>query len=183
MTDLFTGTDFMTTIIIEGKEFHIKHTTLSKEELVVLQLIINNDKITQRQIAKHDRFLGCHKQHEEQITHPNHIKESTLRKVRQIIRDLRLIHGAPILSDTSGYWIPTKLQEVNDTLSRIEQTARSQAKAHMVTFYGLRRVFQIEGPEIDFSDCVSIGKREDGCKSWGSEATSDQGKKSFGNRG
>jgi len=68
---------------------------LTKEENAVYALIANTDgKITQLQIARSIQCLGCHPEHEGYTNH----KASTLRKVRQVIRDLRINHGIPILS-------------------------------------------------------------------------------------
>ena len=121
---------------------------LSEHEKAVLSIIfyeapkLKNRRITQRQIANTERWMGIHKKYED------HLKiskiDSTLRKVRQIIRNLRINHKAPILSDINGYWIPKSRLEVTDNLSRIENVAKAQAKAFYETYTELRKCFGVE---------------------------------------
>ena len=60
---------------------------LTVEEKIVLELISNAPyRITQQDIAKSWRWLGSHPKYETER------QETTLRKIRQIIRDLRIKH-------------------------------------------------------------------------------------------
>lgn len=81
-----------------------KAKELSKEEHAVLNLIKANHRITQREIAKTEKYLHCHPKYEVGIGLKCEM-ESTLRRVRQIVRSLRLEHKYPILSDTKGYFL------------------------------------------------------------------------------
>jgi len=58
---------------------------LTNEEKIVYDLIVGvgDGRITQSDIAKKAPTLGNHEKHEGYLTH-----DSTLRKIRQIIRDL-----------------------------------------------------------------------------------------------
>lgn len=99
--------------------------------------LISEGKVTQQQIA--DKvFVGWHEKYEQ----PQ--RESTLRKVRQIIRDLRIQHGEKIVSDVRGYWIPKDETEINEYLERLEKVARAQAKSHMVTYHAMKENFNVK---------------------------------------
>jgi len=119
---------------------------LTKEENAVYALIANTDgKITQLQIARSATWLGCHPEHEG-YTNP---KASTLRKVRQIIRDLRIKKAIPILSDNEGYWIVKYPDEANRYISRIEKTAKAQARAWFETYSAMKKNFGIRSDYFD----------------------------------
>jgi len=118
--------------------------TLSKIELAIFELIENCEtRITQRQLALSERFIGCHPVHEADINLPNP-NESTLRKIRQVIRDLRLNQNAPILSDVKGYFIPKEDSEIQEYLTRIEKMAKAQAMAWHETYIHMVKTFNVE---------------------------------------
>lgn len=113
---------------------------LTKEEQLVYDEIVKcNGRITQLQIAK-KIFIGSHEKYENY----DKWKETTLRKVRQLIRDLRIKHFLHILSDKDGYWIMKDRTEIKEYLIRIERTAKAQAKAWLVTYNSMRRNFGIQ---------------------------------------
>jgi hypothetical protein len=112
---------------------------LSLEHRVVYDLIKSAGKITQLQIARSEKWLGCHPTHEAY----GDKKETTLRQVRQIIRDLRLKHGVLILSDNTGYWIMKDRTEAIEYISRIEKVAKAQAKAWFETYAAMKKNFGI----------------------------------------
>jgi len=115
-------------------------TELTTEEKIVYDLIIGvgDGRITQLQIAKLAPQLGSHEKHEGYLT-----LDSTLRKIRQIIRDLRIKKFLFILSDKRGYWVMQERGEAVKYIQRVEKTARSQAKAHYTTYQCMRRNFGI----------------------------------------
>jgi hypothetical protein len=118
---------------------------MSREELVVYTLIkvsTKGDPITQRTIARSASWLGCHPQHEADLRLRD--GETTLRKVRQVVRDLRLNHYAPILSHVKGYWLATHVQQIKDEAVRLERTARAAAKALLITFHTLQAMTDIK---------------------------------------
>lgn len=92
-------------------------------------------KITQGEIAKCAFDIGHHEKHEE----PRKNNETTLRKVRQMIRDLRILYLIPILSDKNGYWIPQRKEECQEYLERIEAVARAQAAAWYETYRAMEK--------------------------------------------
>ena len=111
---------------------------LTNDEQCVLNLISNaNHRITQQEIADSERWLGSHPIHEIDR------KESTLRKIRQVIRDLRIKGGYMILSDAKGYWIMKDKQEAIEYCERIERMAKSQAKAWFETYNAMRKNFNL----------------------------------------
>jgi len=120
---------------------------LTKEENAVYSIIANSDRITQLQISRHIGWLGCHPEHESHLNIDK--QQSTLRKIRQIIRDLRIIHGIAILSDINGYWIVKNEGEAKEYISRIEKTAKAQAKAWFETYSAMKKIFNIQSEFFD----------------------------------
>lgn len=100
--------------------------------------------VTQREIAKQERWLGCHPEHEADIV-ANEM-ETTLRQVRQVIRDLRINHSVPILSDRTGYWICMDEGEAREYITTLEREARAQAKAWFETYGAMNKIVGIESP-------------------------------------
>jgi len=113
---------------------------LSFEEMAVYELIKNSKRITQLEIAQSERWLGSHPKHEGHLN-INH-QQSTLRRVRQIIRNLRINHGIVILSDINGYWLGSR-EEAMEYLSRIEKVAKAQARAWFETYSAMKKNFGI----------------------------------------
>lgn len=125
----------------------LKGWNLSEEERKVMRCLYGayregKGKLTQRDIAKSEAWMGSHPRFEDYS-----VTDTTLRKVRQIIRDLRLNHNAPILSDRDGYWIPSREEEVTEYLDRIEQEAKAQTKAWFETYKAMKFTF---GATSDF---------------------------------
>lgn len=115
---------------------------MNSEEIIVYQLIKNSPgRITQLQICRSGAWVGSHPKHEAHL--PIDHEQSTLRKVRQIIRDLRLKQNLPIISDKDGYWIPTTQGEAEEYILRIERTARAQAKAWNETYSAMNKMFNV----------------------------------------
>ena len=111
---------------------------LTDDEQCILNLISStNNRITQQEIAASQRWLGSHPIYEIDR------KESTLRKIRQVIRDLRIKKGYMILSDAKGYWIMKDRQEAIEYCERIERMARSQARAWFETYNAMRKNFNL----------------------------------------
>ena len=111
---------------------------LTDDEQSILNLISStNNRITQQEIANSERWLGSHPIHEVDR------RESTLRKIRQVIRDLRIKKGYMILSDAKGYWIMKERQEAIEYCERIERMARSQARAWFETYNAMRKNFNL----------------------------------------
>ena len=137
----------------------LKKRNLSPEERAIMRILYgawqqsgSRVHITQRDLAKSEAWLGCHETHEgDKVQNPS---ETTLRKVRQIIRDLRLKHNAPILSDRDGYWIPSDSREVQEYLQRIEQEARSQAAAWFETYKAMKGTFGVQSAFFEGSQSL-----------------------------
>lgn len=110
---------------------------LNPKELAVMNRIING-KCTQLDIVRDEKFLGCLERYEGHL--PIDKLETTLRMVRKIIRDLRF-KDAPIISGSDGYFIPSTDEEVKEYIERLANTAKAQAKSHMVTYHQMVKVF------------------------------------------
>lgn len=119
---------------------------MSPEEHAVLALLYhgfvqeNGERMTQREIAASEKWMGAVEEYEK----VPHDIETTLRKVRQVIRSLRIVHKAPILSDKNGYWIPSSELEVNEYLERLELEAKAQSKAWFETYGAMKTAFGVQ---------------------------------------
>ena len=114
---------------------------LGQSHAVVLGLLtgdryVPGGRISQRAIAISEPWLGCHPEHETNVVRNEF--ESTLRKVRQIIRDLRIIHKIPVLSDSDGYFLPSTQEEADEYLKRVESEARARAASSLETYRAMR---------------------------------------------
>lgn len=88
-------------------------------------------QITQLEIARSEKWLGCH---EREIGVVQCTLESTVRQIRQIIRNLRINHMVPILSDSYGYFLPSTIDEAHEYIERTEREARSRAASSIETY-------------------------------------------------
>lgn len=98
-------------------------------------------RISQRGIAVSAPWLGCHPEHEADVVRNEF--ESTLRKVRQIIRDLRIIHKIPVLSDSDGYFLPSTQEEADEYVKRVEAEARARAASSLETYRAMRDMLTV----------------------------------------
>lgn len=120
---------------------------LTQEERAVMRSLYvefvgrTGKKITQRQLANTHEWMGCHPTHESDIM--KNTMETTLRKVRQVIRDLRIKHSIPILSSRSGYWICLSESEAFDYMNKLELEAKSQAKAWYETYSCMKKTLTV----------------------------------------
>lgn len=134
---------------IESQVLAIGHSQIPTAEKSVLRLLFNHykngtGKVTQRDIASAIPDLGAHRRFDD-----DRAVESTLRQVRQTIRNLRVDHRAPILSDHSGYWIPRSEQEVREYLQHLEHEAKSSAAAHFETYAAMKKSLGIASVFFD----------------------------------
>lgn len=115
---------------------------LSPEERAVMKVIVeksvNKRRVTQAEIAYAVPALGSHQKFEK-----GKKWDTTLRAVRQVVRDLRIKWNAPILSDSSGYYIPETEREVSDYLEQLEATAKAQSKAWFETYAAMKNAFGV----------------------------------------
>ena len=125
---------------------------LTPEERAVMTVLWkkwqnNEGRVTQMEIAKTEPWLKCHEKYELGVVpRPD---ETTLRKVRQIVRDLRVVMFAPILSDRNGYWIPSNEREVKEYLDRVESEAKAQIKSWLETGRAMKVAFGMTSEFLD----------------------------------
>lgn len=96
-------------------------------------------KRTQGDIVRAVPRLGAHKREVEAGVRKEKDLESTKRNVRQILRDLRVDYGIPVISSNSGYWLPRTQKEVDAYVDRKEGEARASAASYFETFRAVRR--------------------------------------------
>jgi hypothetical protein len=109
-----------------------------EEKLVYDEIVACNGRITQLQLARRV-FVGCHDRFEGY----DNPKQSTLRKIRQIIRDLRMNHGLFILSDEEGYWVMKDKSEAKTYIERMERIAKATTKGYFDTFRAMQKAFGV----------------------------------------
>lgn len=129
----------MSTPYFKAVKAHIKATAdsgkLTNAEFAVVHAIWairNGGRVTQKEIAKSAPWIGAH---------PNYDKltgETTLRMVRQIIRNLRVIHHLGIVSDRDGYFIPQNEAQADTYLVSLEQEVRARAASSLETYRSMR---------------------------------------------
>ena len=93
-------------------------------------------QITQLEIASSEKWLGCHKY---EIGVVQCTLESTVRQIRQIVRNLRVNHMVPILSDSYGYFLPSTIDEAHEYIERTEREARSRAASSIETYRVMKK--------------------------------------------
>jgi len=132
---------------------------LTVEQDAVLSLLEDayapDSRLSQRDIARSAAWLGCHPKHEAEVV-ANEF-ESTTRQVREIIRQLRIDHGIPVLSDNTGYFFPSTQAEADTFILRIESEAKARAAASMITYYAMKRTL---GVTSKFFDAMDTGNQE-----------------------
>lgn len=140
--------------IVEKIEQHMRERWdfLELAEKAVLRLlwtawVEETGKITQGDIAKSQEWLGCHPKYESDVVRNK--RESTLRQVRQIIRNLRIDHKIPILSDNKGYWIPRTESEVIEYVERMEKIAKAQAASWHQTYRAVSETLNVTSSFFD----------------------------------
>lgn len=117
--------------------------SMSQEQKDVANLIVrashNGQKLKQKQIATLIN-VGKNKHDSDAID----AHENTLRKVRQIVRELRVIHRLPIVSNRTGYWIPYDEQEARDFLEKTEKVAVAHYMSAKETYSVMAEVLDIK---------------------------------------
>jgi sugar phosphate isomerase/epimerase len=111
---------------------------LTPEEKTVYDYLKEHGKSTQLEIARGCPNLGSHPRHEGYDN-----TQTTLRRIREIIRGLRINKGLFILSDRKGYWILKEKSEANEFLRQKEKEAKASAKSFMVTYHAMARNFGV----------------------------------------
>jgi hypothetical protein len=113
---------------------------LNEEERNIYDLIVNSgSRITQLQLAR-KVFVGCHERFEGYDTP----KQSTLRKVRYLVRELIMKHGLFIGADNDGYYIIKTDAEKKEYMDRFERQARASAKSYMQRYQVMSRNLNIK---------------------------------------
>lgn len=110
--------------------------TMSLDEVVVVEILILNWSegmvISQKEIAAGERWLSRHKRH--RIAALENSFETSTRRIRNAIRNLRVRYGIPVISAGDGYWLPQSEQEARDYGEVLLKAAAARAKASMATY-------------------------------------------------
>lgn len=124
------------------------------EQLVVIKLILTawkeGYKVTQRDIAIHETWIGAHPKWEIKKILAGFTETST-RRVREIVRDLRVIWHVPILSDEDGYFFAFNTEDARRVLMRIESEVYSRNLSSVQTYREMQKMF---GSISDFIDQI-----------------------------
>ena len=115
--------------------------------IVIMHAFDDRERVTQQQIAEHHMVkVGKHEEHE---AHLNPKRESTLRKVRQLIRNLRVNHGIPIISSRKGYTLPENQTELQEFVEELERRAKAQAAAWHETYRAIKNNLNVTSSFFD----------------------------------
>lgn len=119
--------------------------------LINLVLEGNGQTVTQRAMALDERVLECFGDCSVKWK-----PDTVMRKVRNAVRSLRLDHGMPLCAGPGGYYFPATDEQAADYLKELEETARSRARASMVTYHKMRALFRrpIQSEFIDLLEMV-----------------------------
>lgn len=124
---------------IKGRVLALAAEELTDEERAVMAMLWTNfgaQKVSQMDIARTERWMGCHPTHEADIRANK--TETTTRQVRQIIRDLRIKWEVPILSDRHGYWLPISETEAADYITSLEREVVAQIASWRETYNAMK---------------------------------------------
>ena len=127
--------------------FGIDTRTMSQEQGLVWILLLkwgNAVGLTQEEIKRRLPELGKHYKDKTPLLH-----QTTLRKVRAIIRELRVEHGAPILSDSEGYWVSRDAQQCRIFLRRMEREVAARNKSSLETYAALSKSLGVRSKALD----------------------------------
>ncbi len=118
---------------------------LNKQEQIVYDLIVNSTgTITQLEISRLAPQLGSHEKHEGYIS-----QQSTLRKIRSIVRDLVMKHGLYIGAGTAGYYIVRSREQIEEYMKRFEKQAKASAKSYLQRYHVMSKNFGIRSSYFD----------------------------------
>jgi phosphopantetheine adenylyltransferase len=110
---------------------HQEWDELSKEKQIVIGILVDSfmkRKITQQEI----------------VDFPEWEEKPTKRTVREIIRQLRVDHQYPIISDSKGYTFPRDKKEAQEYIDRLEHTVREAATSHYETYGAMKKALGME---------------------------------------
>lgn len=99
-------------------------------------------RLTQLQIARFIANLGPHQKWENAQS-----KNTTTRRVRQIIRNLKTKHYCPILGDRDGYWVSDNPSEIREAKERVEKVRRAQIAAYNETIQSYNHMLENVQPD------------------------------------
>lgn len=134
--------------VISDQVTGIGKSQIPNDEKDVLRLLFNrwknfDGKITQKAIAELLPQIGGHPKYDSRT------EDTTLRKVRQVIRDLRTLRWAPILADVDGYWIPNNEMEAKEYMVKLEKEVRARVVASFETYRAMRESLGISSTYLD----------------------------------
>jgi hypothetical protein len=132
---------------------------LTPEEEAVLSLIRPGERITQREIARSEPWLGCHPEHEQDVVKNEY--ETTTRRVRQIVRDLKVKRGIPVLADARGYFLPKTMAEADEYLARLEREVAARNAASLETYRAMASSLGLKSLLLDRLAALPFGRPAD----------------------
>ena len=111
------------------------------EHITVLNILVKNHgkPIKQDDIYVLNPDIGAHRKH---ISY-NNKRDNALRKIRQLIRDLRVNFNIPILSSNKGYYLPSSHSDAVEFLERFEKVVNAQRRSWNTTLYMLEDSLEV----------------------------------------
>lgn len=126
----------------------IGKSNIPSDEKDVLRLLYQrwqnaDGKITQKAIAEALPHIGGHPKYDSRT------EETTLRKIRQVVRNLRTLRWAPILADIDGYWLPNTQVEAYDYIARVEREVKARVVASFETYNAMKESLGVSSTYLD----------------------------------
>lgn len=135
---------------------------LDAAQIAVMEdLRIASSPRSQEYIARSRPFLGAHPHWESNKP----TTETTHRRVRGIVNELRVKHHIAILSDRRGYWLARSIEDAEAFLDEMERQARASAKSYMITFHAMTKAINGLRPRdtvglFDFNESIPATSNE-----------------------
>ena len=126
--------------------------SLSKQEEVVLALLTErwgDREISQKEIALSSKWKDSHPLLQDE-TNIN----TTTRKLRKVIRNLRIEHKLPILHNERGHFLPETEEDIDLFMERLELEAKSRAASTIETYKAMKDTFGVFSSTLDSFDTL-----------------------------
>lgn len=105
-------------------------------------------KVTQRELAEAAPWIGPHVHFETKAAEKGFF-DTTTRRVREIVRNLRVKHGMPILSDHDGYYFPWYPDQCRLMLTKMEREVYARARSSYETYREMQKIFGVSSEKME----------------------------------
>jgi hypothetical protein len=114
---------------------------LSPSEEAVLSVLTKNwslGAVSQKDIVHSDEWKKAHP------LYVNADTNTSTRKLRKVINNLRIKHKLPILHNQFGHFLPDEKDHVEEFIRKLEADTKAQVCSKLETYQQIKDIFQIE---------------------------------------